>query len=361
MKTTWYKSNPIELHFEDAQIDAEAGILRDVVMCQVGPAKGHGVHIEQSFIEGLVEYATKHYGTGPGLKARFGHPALSDTTMGSQMGYFRNIRLREDQAIGDLHLLNSAELSPKAPQMRSWVLSMAEEATDFMMSSIVFKPSGLYQYDPESGERVDLEGSAKFAEEPVFVDFNEEAGASLMYTDLVESGAATASLFSTEVNRDLFAVRTIEFLEENEDILAFIRSNPHKLIEMAEKLGIELPQAKPTPQDKFSALKAWIFGEKPEETAAEAPENRAAEELAGLHVKYATLAENYELLQLEAADDRAKLAAELAKKDERIKELEEKHLAAPAALPTEPPAAPDAEYDAIICETTLKAMRNGKH
>src|SRR6056297_1264539 len=102
----WLKSQPVILSFEEGQIDADNGIITDVVMCQAGPAKGHGWHLEESFVEQLVAYDQKHYSEGNGLKARFGHPALSDTTMGSQMGYFKNYRFQDGKAIADLHLLN---------------------------------------------------------------------------------------------------------------------------------------------------------------------------------------------------------------------------------------------------------------
>ncbi|MEL6143607.1 MAG: hypothetical protein AAFU67_18555, partial [Bacteroidota bacterium] len=231
----WLKSQPIVLSFSSENIDEENGVISDVVMCETGPAKGHGYHLEQSFIDGLAAYSEKYYNDGSlGLKARFGHPSLSDTTMGSQMGYFRNIRVREHQVIANLHLLDSAELSPKAPQMRSWMLSMAKEAPEFVMSSIVFSGSGYYQYNPETSERVELDFNEygqpvpAFENERIYVDFKEDKGAKWYYTDLVEAGAATNSLFSANINKEKFAVRAAEFVRENADIHLFLKKHPEK-------------------------------------------------------------------------------------------------------------------------------------
>ena len=231
MEQRWFKSEPLALTIDRENIDRDAGIIRNVIMAQAGPAKGHGVWLEESFIDQLVAYDQKHFSTN-GLKARFGHPAMSDTTMGTQMGYFRNFRKEGTAAVADLHLLEAADKSPSKPGMREWMLSMAEEATDFVMSSIVFNPSGGYQYSPETGERVDFEGNTPpFERERVFVDFDATKGAAHYYTDLVESGAATDKLFSTQFNRDKFAVRVVEFLEENDDVLQFIRSNFERIIQ----------------------------------------------------------------------------------------------------------------------------------
>jgi hypothetical protein len=353
----WLKSQPVILSFEEGQIDAENGIIRDVVMCQAGPAKGHGVHLEESFVEQLVAYDHKNYSEGNGLKARFGHPALSDTTMGSQMGYFRNQRYKDGKAIADLHLLDSAELSPKAPQMRSWMLSMAQEANDFVMSSIVFQPSGYYQYDPETGARVELETSSwgqprvQYDGERVYVDFNEEKGARHYYTDLVEAGAATNSLFSQEFNRDKFAVRTIEWLQENEDILSFIKQEPGKIVEMCEKLGVDLPKPKITFGDKITALKNWLNGQ-------DEPAQNWEEQLQSLTAEHdKALSELRSAHQEELTALEAKHTALVEQKDAEIKALKKKHLAAITEYEGTQPHTSD---NPLICELTRKAMKKTK-
>lgn len=259
--------------FDAANIDAENGIIRDVVMVQEGEAKGHGVHLESEFVEAIVRYDKAHF-SKIGLKARFGHPSASSETMGTQMGVFHNFRKREKdgkmQAIADLHLLAAADESPTHPGMRSWVLSMAAERPDFIMSSIVFRGSGYYQrkanghkvrtsewdYDPELGE--------------VFVEFDADNGADHFYTDLVEAGAATESLFGTKANPDLFVSRAHQFLDDNPDLKRFIQQHPDKVAAFLARLGITVQHTKK--MSKTTSLMDWLFGksdDQPEPTAEE--------------------------------------------------------------------------------------------
>lgn len=359
----WLKSEPLNLNFTPEQIDEENGIIHDIVMAQVGPAKGHGVWLEQEFIDRLVEYDLKHHNEN-GLKARFGHPAMSDTTMGKQMGYFKNFRVRGSQAVADLHLLKSADLSPSMPGMREWMLSMAQEAKDFVMSSIVFKAYTYYQYNPEDKERVKLELNrfeepiAKYGGERVYVGFDEANGDRHKYTDIVESGAATEALFSQQFNQDKFAVRVVSFLQENADILSFIQANPHKIVEMCETLNIPIEMG--TKKEKLSLrqrLEALLFAETEEtektvevvETETEVEETTdtpETEEMAQETVSDTqydqVLAQMRELQQMNA-DLTAKIEA-----------LEAKPLAKPTSYEEETGTGDDGE--AFICPTTAKAM-----
>jgi uncharacterized coiled-coil protein SlyX len=186
--------------------------------------------------------------------------------MGTQMGVFKNIRERETkgkmQAIADLHLLEAADESPTHPGMRSWVLKMAEEQPDFIMSSIVFQSSGYYQIG-EKGEKVrvweyDKEGNYISAnpKQKIFVAFDEKDGAAHLYTDLVEQGAATDNLFSTKVNTHLFAAQVDEFLSEHPHLLEFIKQNPAAVQKWMQRAGYNVTAK----MEKFSIMK-WLKGE----------------------------------------------------------------------------------------------------
>lgn len=264
----WFRSAPIVPGFSPDNIDAEAGILRDVVMVEEGPAKGHGVNLEAEFITGIVRYDRTHF-SNIGVKARFGHPSASSETMGTQMGVFRNFRKRDKdgkmQAIADLHLLAAADESPTHPGMRSWVLKMAEERPDFIMSSIVFEGSGEYQRKPNGNKHrleynTDMwEGGVYSNYNPdwgdVYVEFDEDLGAAHYYTDLVEAGAATDTLFGTKANPHLFVSKAHQFLDENPDVLQFVQSNPERMQAFLQRLGISLP-----PQQKKMAKNTTLFG-----------------------------------------------------------------------------------------------------
>lgn len=362
-----FKSSPFPLSFTPSQIDAEAGIIRGVVMCEVGAAKGHGVHLEQEFIDGLAAYATEHL-PKTGLKARFGHPAMSDNTMGKQMGYFRDIRVFGSQLVGDLHLLESADLSPSAPGMRAWMLAMAKEATDFVMSSIVFMPSGAYQYDPKTGEKVQLEKlrgtqfRIQFENEKVYMAFDpKNPDAHLKYTDLVEAGAATNSLFSADMNPDMYAVRAIEFVQDNRDILDYLRANPHSLSEFATKLDIKL---EPKKTGVVAALKEF-FQSQPDDvqqaaqvathlaTIEELETKLAAEEAANEELRN-DLAEQQDEYKRDAsqwADQTRELEAEL-------KALKDSPLVQQTQYQETPIEATEVDdSDRFLCPTTQKAMK----
>lgn len=282
-ETRWFRSAPVSPEFNVDNIDAEAGIIRDVVMVQEGEAKGHGVHLESEFVEALVRYDKANF-SKIGLKARFGHPSASSETMGTQMGVFHNFRKREKdekmQAIADLHLLEAADESPTHPGMRSWVLKMAGERPDFIMSSIVFRGSGFYQRKP-NGNKHRLEPATDWMDEypwknykeewgEIFVEFDADNGAEHFYTDLVESGAATDQLFGTRANPDLFVSRAHQFLDDNPDLKRFIQQYPDKVAAFLARLGITVQHEKK--MSKTTSLMDWLFGnseQQPEPTAEE--------------------------------------------------------------------------------------------
>ena len=281
----WFKSDPYGLQFDEGQIDEEAGVLKDVVMCQEGEAKGHGFHMEGEFISDLVKYDKKHH-KNSGLKARFDHPGMCDGTMGSQLGKFKNFRVREAevidtdsnekkqvfQAIADLELLDSADLSPTRPSMKSWVLSMAKESPDFLMSSIVFRFTSYYQRD-EKGKKKYVYTYEEYEDEngvireryvrpdeelgKVFIEFGD--GGRHYYTDLVEAGAATGELFSAQFNSEKFGVQILEWLRERPEIVSALQNNPARIIKFCNQLNIKI-------QRPMGSLKEYFFGTSDNET-----------------------------------------------------------------------------------------------
>ena len=227
MKKRWFKT-PYAQQGE-LQIDRANSVIRNVVMCQTGEAKGHGVSIEQSFIDELVSQANQYQA---GLKARFGHPNMSDESLGAYMGTFKNASVRGNQAIADLYLSDAAEVAPERGNLKEWVFRMAENSPAHIMSSIVFTEKSQYFYDSK-GKKQDINKVNPPADATIFTEMDR-----LLGCDLVEEGAATDSLFSKEslsalLNKDKFAVIATEyfdrFLEENPQIQEFVISNPNKV------------------------------------------------------------------------------------------------------------------------------------
>lgn len=338
--TRWLRSRPTA-SLSPEQVDAENGVLRDVVMVQEGPAKGHGVHLESEFVSQLVTYA--RYAMGErGVKARFGHPGASDNTMGMQMGYYRNVRKRKGpgdkmQAIGDLHLLEAADESPTKPGMRSYILKMAAESPDFLMSSIVFTAGGYYQRKA-NGHKVPLDSPYDASPDngDVFVEFGEKGA--LLFCDLVDDGAATDNLFSAEANPHLFVSQAEMFLSEHPHLIDFLKNNPEKTLAFLTRLGLELPSNNTPPPSNMSKIMDFLFGadaEKPESTD---------EQFAALKADFAAAKSRIETLQSERDDLTTRLAAADALATElqaKVAQLEADALALKArivALEKEPAA-----------------------
>jgi hypothetical protein len=351
--TRWLRSRPTQGGFTADKIDAEAGIIRDVVMVQEGPAKGHGVHLESEFIDSIVEYDQKVF-SNRGLKARFGHPSASSETMGTQLGIFKNFRKRTEnglsESIADLHLLEAANESPTHPGMRNWVLKMAQENPEFIMSSIVFEASGYYQRNP-NGEKHPLELNHDF-DGGDFTNFREEYGNIFvefhqhLYTDLVEAGAATESLFSNQVNPHLFVAQADQFLYDHPELKKFIQSNPDKVTAFFGSLGIQLTgsaiEPKPKPKTMAFNLFTWLSGETPAE--AEDIETIRTElttaQTSVMELKAEKLTAENRVAELKQGNDALQSAlgemeTQLSKATERIAELEAKPAALHTGGPTE--------------------------
>lgn len=255
----WFKSNPTAVGTE-AKFDREAGTIKDVVLCRVGPAKGHGVWLEQSFIEDVANYGKTNHETH-GLKSRFGHPAMSDTTMGTQLGFYKNFRIRGEEAIADYQVLEAAKNS-KNGNMWEWLFDMAEEKPDHVMNSIVFSPAGQYQIDDKGKKRwtwVSKVGRKKgLNSDPDWnYDPNKKtyvALGDLYFADMVEQGAATESLFSAQFNQDKFAVMAHEFLNEHTGLDNFLKENPTEALQFLKDRGVDIKS-----EGWFSTLKG-LFG-----------------------------------------------------------------------------------------------------
>ncbi len=219
-----------------ATVDAENRIISDVILCQVGEAKGHGVHLEQSFIDAGIAYAQKYH-SKVGMKCRFGHPAMSNDALGTEVGRYHNFKVVDDKMVADLHVYQSANLSPTHPGAGDWILSMAAEDPHAIMTSIVFTVDHHYQYS-DDGKKFKVEPNYDYgpnwkssqegfkydSTKPVYV-----AMAELWGNDLVDEGAATDKLFSAVANPDKFAVIATQFLDEHPKIAEWLGSNPEKL------------------------------------------------------------------------------------------------------------------------------------
>lgn len=220
--TRWFRADVLR-QLQTATVDSENGAIYCVAICTVGEAKGHGVFLEQSFIEDTVKFGNQNK---QGVKCRFGHPSMSGESLGTFVGRYHNFRVEGNKAIADLYLDETAKKTPSG-DLYSYVLDMAEKNPDMFGASIVFKVGEYYYYN-EDGKRKVLNNDMA---DMVFVKM-----ASLQGCDLVDEPAANDSLFSsTSSNSNKFAVIASQFLDAHPQILDFISKNPHKITEFLSR------------------------------------------------------------------------------------------------------------------------------
>lgn len=327
----WFRSKPKASTFAAENIDREAGTIKNIVLCEVGPAKGHGVELEQEFINDALAYAKEHHETN-GLKCRFGHPALSDTTMGTQLGFLKNFRVEGEQLKGDLQLLEAAKNGKNGQNLWQWTFDMAEQKPDFIMSSIVFVQKNLYQYDEDGkkyiwfgydddGNWIENSDNLPFANKPVYISLKD-----LLYNDLVEQGAATDNMFSDDnigsvVNSEKYAIIAGRFSAEHPELVEFLKENPAKIIDFCKSLDIEL-----TVKNTFSGFLSQLFSKKEEDIEAFKTEFKKEIEK-GIETK---LSDKYNShiteLETQFKAQIKQLEESLSKKDEEIKVLNKRPL-----------------------------------
>lgn len=214
---TTAKQFAFEPYFAPAgKVDAEKGIIHDVVMCQVGEAKGHGMQLDQVFIDKIVELSWAAHGDS-GMKCRFGHPTMCSPSLGTFIGRFYNFRVEGERALAELHL---DEVARKAPQgnLYDWVLEMAEKNPSFFGASICFD---ILTYVDGDGNELVLDGEDDSPVGPVYPRPN-----AIYACDLVDDPAATDGLFSAKFNAQSFAVQVTTFLDQHPEVFSYVEKNP---------------------------------------------------------------------------------------------------------------------------------------
>lgn len=222
------------LKSKTGKVDREKGIIYDVSVCTVGEAKGHGVNLDSEFIDTVVKFGAEEKG---GLKARFGHPNMCSTALGTFLGRYKNFHKDGDQAKADLFLSNTAKKTPKG-NLYEYVLDMAEKNPDMFGTSIVFTPGREYRrdsegnkwfrswdefevwYENEDGERCEDEEDLS---EELYTECKE-----LHACDAVDEPAANDGLFSKFSNETL-AGQITEFLDLHPQVWEALNSN-HEIL-----------------------------------------------------------------------------------------------------------------------------------
>jgi len=226
------------------RIDRDNGIIEGVKICTEGPAAGHGVHLDGEFINTVVQQGNSRK---QGVRARFGHPNMCSTALGTFLGRHKNFRTettrRDDgsqalTAVADLFLSNEAKATPNG-DLYSYVIGMAENESDAMGASIVFTRGATYrrtsmgrkvypeQSQEEGGEVkwVDATGRGIDVPNEYVIDRDYVECQELRACDVVDEPAANEGLFS-RFSQETIAGQITEFLDMNPQIWEVLEANP---------------------------------------------------------------------------------------------------------------------------------------
>ncbi len=242
-----HRSAPVFFKASQANIDSENGVIKDIVIIQSGKDK-YGENFDTTFLEQIV---TQGNAQPAGVKSRFGHPNMCDSTLGSFLGRYKNFRVGDNGtgrqvALADLHLDDVAKKSPKG-NLFDYVVSMTEKNSDMFGNSIVYMP-GEQEFKEEDGD------DGKKIRVPY------ERLKSFLASDLVDSPAATDSLFKDTTD---FAAIATQFLEENPSIYEILSKNDGVVKEFLSKYKSFKNQKEEMKKTKtfLEKVKALISGE----------------------------------------------------------------------------------------------------
>lgn len=246
----------------DGKVDRDKGIIHGIAVVTMGEAKGHGVSLDEEFIDATV----KNGNTLPnGLKSRFGHPNMSSSAVGTLLGRVKNFRKEVENGVpiarGDLHLTESAKTAPQG-DLYTHVLDLAEHDPDQFGTSIVFERGDTYKRN-EEGEKVgqfnqDGTHNSDYSEieGPEFVEQK-----SLRADDVVDEPAANPNgLFSAFSAGQPAAVVT-QFLDENPDVFELLKSEDIESIFSAFRARYESYKADKNGQAPTNPKKEPIMAE----------------------------------------------------------------------------------------------------
>ena len=225
-------------------VDREKGIIRGVSVCTVGEAKGHGVNLDSEFIESVKAFGNEKK---QGLKARYGHPNMCSTALGTFIGRYKNFSVVNEQVIADLFLSNEAKSTPNG-DLHSYILGMAENEPDMFGTSIVFTPGRSYKrsskgvkvyrpsYEDSREERDQQREEWNVAGDEIFVECE-----SLHACDCVDEPAANdGGLFSKFANESV-AGQITQFLDLNPQVWEALESNP-SILESLARYGTKMDE-----------------------------------------------------------------------------------------------------------------------
>lgn len=174
--------------------DTSARTLSNIILCSVGEAEGWGISIDVQFVTDMVNDINKNMKKG--VKSNLRH---NYENAGFQLGRITNVHLDGNNVVGDLKCYASADKSPLAPGMATWLVELVAEDPEAMMMSIVAVIAYCYQRD-ENGNEVKV---WDYNEQGNWISPNYDmpiycAYGSIESCDAVAEGALTEAMFSQQ-------------------------------------------------------------------------------------------------------------------------------------------------------------------
>ena len=285
---------------EPENVDREKGVIYGAKIVEVGEAKGHEMWIDSAFVDQVVMLGND---LKQGIKARFGHPNMCSTALGTFVGRWKGLYRDGDTARGNLFLSNTAIDTPNG-NLREYVVNMAEKDADMFGVSIAFNR------DPKAEPVID---DASGFEIPTIVKLNA--------ADVVDSPAATDGLFS-RFSGETVAGQVTEFLNDNPTVLDKLYKSPEVLGALAnypDKIAEFMANYK-THTNQGAEMATLDTPEKTEEEIlAEAEAAEAVKLAEATKLAEAEAAEAVKLAEAKALADAKKTPAEQLSKEEFAK------------------------------------------
>jgi len=318
-----YFNTPAIFNQSASKVDREKGIISNIVVSTIGEAKGHNIHLNSKFLDDIVLLAAEYQ---KGIKARFGHPNICATALGTYLGRYKNYRRIDNSVQADLHLDKSAMKSPNG-DLYSYVLDMAENNPDMFGASIAFKQGDAkVEFEELEGKKIEKRYATIKA---------------LYATDLVDSPAATDGLFES-FHQDDFASQITMFLDENPQVFELVDSKPEILEEFLTNYKHYKSNKQMNLSDEITSLKNWIT----ENFTAKTPENLSEKQQS----IFDTLKSEFEA-KLEALPKEDTELTELTEKLQTVSDANSELLADKKALQTKFEAI-ESEMNALKAEKT---------
>ena len=144
-------TQPAALSGGGITVDRNAGIIGNVSLISIGPAKGHNFAITQATLKSVLE-AFKASGN---RKSRITHPErkFEADSIEVTVGRPKNARIEGDAIRADIHLAKFAENMPSLGNVRKWLMDVAEEDPRIIGMSIVARFEFKERVNQETGVR----------------------------------------------------------------------------------------------------------------------------------------------------------------------------------------------------------------